>query len=397
MSHKPDVHIITSYYPPESGAASNRIYSLSRKLKNAHHNVEVTTPLPNYPDGEIRKGFRGKFKHISTEDGIRINRLWIYASNSTNKFVRLLSMISYGVSLFLYLLFHKTPQITIIQCSPLLTGFFAVLISRLQKKTIIVNVSDLWPLAGVEMGLLDKHSRYYKVLLWIERYIYHHATGIMGQSQEILDHVQLTSSENKNLFLYRNYPEFSSPDIPESSTAHKVKLVYAGLLGVAQGISQLCRKLKLPRGVTLDLYGGGPETDEICKVISDKPEISYHGSLDRAELHNTLVSYDATVVPLKNRIYGSVPSKIFEYARLGIPILFFSAGEGADIVENSGIGYAVRGIDYDKLNRLIKDIVNGVKPLPSKENVRQIAEKEFTLESQFSEFSKWLETFSAKR
>ena len=52
--------IITSYYPPEIGAASNRIYHLSEGLKQ-NYNVTVVTQLPNYPTGKIFKDYKKSF------------------------------------------------------------------------------------------------------------------------------------------------------------------------------------------------------------------------------------------------------------------------------------------------------------------------------------------------
>ncbi len=79
--------IITSYFPPEIGAASNRIFHLAEGLKT-DYDVSVVTPLPNYPTGKIFDDYKGKFKSKTRENGITINRLWIYASVSRNKFLR---------------------------------------------------------------------------------------------------------------------------------------------------------------------------------------------------------------------------------------------------------------------------------------------------------------------
>ena len=72
-----DVFIITSYYPPEIGAASNRIFQLAEGLNSRNYKVTVVTPLPNYPNGRIFTNYKGKFRHISEDHGIKIYRLWI--------------------------------------------------------------------------------------------------------------------------------------------------------------------------------------------------------------------------------------------------------------------------------------------------------------------------------
>ena len=94
-----EIVIITSYYPPEIGAASNRIFHLAHGLQKLNYKVSVITPLPNYPTGKIFSDYKGKIKHTKVEKNLTIYRLWIYATVSKNKFLRLLAMLSYSFSL----------------------------------------------------------------------------------------------------------------------------------------------------------------------------------------------------------------------------------------------------------------------------------------------------------
>jgi hypothetical protein len=72
--------------------------------------------------------------------------------------------------------------------------------------------------------------------------------------------------------------------------------------------------------------------------------------MERKDLHETLKTFDIAIVPLKTRIYGSVPSKIFEYGSLGFPILYFGGGEGESIVNENHLGWVATVEDYDDLN-----------------------------------------------
>ena len=94
-----DILIITNYFPPETGAASNRIFHLAEGLQKHNFKVSVITPLPNYPRGKVFEDYKGRFKVSSLENNISVYRLWIYASNSKNKLLRLFAMLSYSFSL----------------------------------------------------------------------------------------------------------------------------------------------------------------------------------------------------------------------------------------------------------------------------------------------------------
>ena len=378
MSKK--VCVITNYFPPETGAASNRIHHLAQGLSHIGFSVSVLAPLPNYPEGRIFKDYRGKIRHQSRRDGIDVERLWVFASNSKNKLQRLVAMLSYSCSLALFFLRKKLPETVIIQSPPLLVAFTCVFLLRSKKRQLILNVSDLWPIAGLELGALKK-GFYYRILERIEHYNYKNVNLVLGQSQEILDHVKQCVTGQKT-FLYRNYPVFKIPDTPERlENTGKLKVVYAGLLGVAQGILNLCEHLDYHQ-VEFHIYGSGAETTPIKNFIATNNmlPIRYHGSLKREELHKALVKYDMAIVPLSTRIYGSVPSKIFEFAKLGLPILYCGGGEGESIVKEHQLGWVVPPGDFERINEAMRTIESPTQQM--RDSIKMKAEKHFNFEYQ---------------
>ncbi len=377
-----DILLITNYFPPEKGAASNRIYHLAEGLKKRGYTITVVTPLPNYPYGKIFTSFKGKLKHKGIEDGILIHRLWIFASNSKNKLLRLFAMLSYSFSLIIFFLKHKIPNTVIIQSPPLLVAFTSLFFLKSKKRNIILNVSDLWPSAGLELKVFRKNFSY-KVLEKIEHYNYRTSNIILGQSEEILEHIT-SIYPSKDTFLYRNFPIINSPKSSNSMTPKtKVKIVYAGLLGVAQGIFKLCQELEYSH-VEFHIYGAGNEKEKIEDFIKTNPKlpITYHGEVTRDELHNVILEYDITIIPLLNRIYGSVPSKIFEYAHLGIPLLYFGGGEGEKIVLENELGWVAECGNYDHLNKIIATIKKEELTHNFRSKIKETAQQKFNLDVQ---------------
>ncbi|WP_282134853.1 glycosyltransferase family 4 protein [Seonamhaeicola maritimus] len=379
-----DILIITNYYPPETGAASNRIFHLAEGLQKNHFNVSILTPLPNYPRGHIFNDYKGKFKYFSIENNIKVHRLWIYASNSKNKIIRLFTMLSYSISLIWFIATNKIPNRVIVQSPPLIVAFTSMLFLRSKGRKLILNVSDLWPLAGYELRALKKNFSY-KLLEKIEYYNYKHAHLILGQSEEILSHVQ-SKLPKKQTFKYRNYPIIETLDNKlEPLPNKKLKIVYAGLLGVAQGIHRLCQELDYSN-IEFHIYGDGAERVQIEKFIKTKNElpIYYHGELTRHELHKTIIQYDIAIIPLLNRIYGSVPSKIFEYSKLGLPILYFGGGEGELLIKQNDLGWIADAGNYNELNNVISSII-GTELSKKGAIVQKIANKKFDFNNQLSD------------
>lgn len=378
-----DILIITSYFPPETGAASNRMFHMAEGLKKRKFNVSVITPLPNYPTGSIFEGYRGKFKNSSREHGVLIHRLWLFASNSKNKLLRLLAMLSYSFSLIWHFSFNKIPKQVIVQSPPLLVAFTCMLFLRSKKRKLILNVSDLWPIAGLELGAFKRNFSY-RILEKIEEFNYKNADMVLGQSDEILTHVS-SMFPKKDTFLYRNYPDFKHPKltIQKITKSDKIKIVYAGLLGIAQGIFKLCEALDY-QSIEFHIYGKGSEQPKIEAFIAANIHlpIFYHGEVPRDELHVVLLQYDVTIIPLLNRIYGSVPSKIFEYARLGLPMLYFGGGEGEDIIVKHQLGWIAEAGNYDDLNRIISELSATDLQFEKKEYIQSIALNHFNFDEQ---------------
>lgn len=380
MSKK--ILLITNYFPPEKGAAANRMESIAKGLGKAGYIVKVVCPLPNYPNGKIFDGYTGKLSSTEKVSFGKIIRLWIWPSNSTNKLVRLLSMVSFSFSLIIFFLFNRTPKKIFIQYSPVFVGFTAVCLGRLFSKKVILNVSDLWPTAGLEMGILKKGWDY-SLLLKMESYCYRKADLIVGQSEEILQHISNFENE-KPSFLYRNIPDFDIPKIKEKINSEEIKIVYAGLLGIAQGILKITERLSFPENVSFHIYGAGPEAAKIKAL--QKQNVFFYDELDRESLHAALQNYDIALVPLINKIYGSVPSKIFEYTRLGLPILYFAGGEGEAIVKSESLGWVVSVNDLEALQHFINTISAKELSVFPKEVIQKKSTLVFDFEKQFKAF-----------
>jgi glycosyltransferase involved in cell wall biosynthesis len=382
-----EILIISNYYPPEKGAAANRIEQLALKLKQHNYSVSVVCPLANYPKGEVFPEYKGKFSLREMRDGIDVSRLWIVPSVSKNVFKRILSILSFSVTLFFYLLFARTPKKVIVQSPPLLLSFISVFVLSLKGKKIILNVSDLWPLAAIELGALKPHTFSHKISLRLERFIYKNATLILGQSNEILTHVNEIIPGKKG-FLYRNFPDHDIDELQTKDDGNpKIKLFYAGLLGVAQGVLEACEKINLDaKNIEFHIFGDGAEKTQIEDYLKKNPQknIIFHGMLERNELLKTLASFDIALVPLKTRIYGSVPSKIFEYGALGIPSVYFGGGEGEIIMAQNNLGWIASVGDFDDLNAKLQIISetgkNGIQMM--RERIFETAQAHFNLDLQ---------------
>lgn len=351
--------IVSFYYFPELGAAPSRITNMAEGLQKEGMEVDILTCLPNYPKGKIFDGYTGKFYLSEELNGINIFRYWTFATVSKNPLLRILNMLCFSFLLWCFAWKRKrinSYDTIIIQSPPIMVAYSAmVLFKKIFKKKVVLNVSDLWPMSAVDLGAVKEGSLYHKVLSYMERFIYKNADAVQGQSNEILKHVEEFEPQ-KPLFLYRNLQQ--DEEMGETTSAQKgktLKIVYAGLLGVAQDMLSLIKAIDFKAiNAELHLYGGGNQTQKIEQYIAEhQTGVVYHGYRSKEEINQVLKEYDASIVPLAVHIKGAVPSKIFNLLPAGIPILLCGSGEAAEIVENYKIGYTSQPQDYKSLKKNI--------------------------------------------
>jgi glycosyltransferase involved in cell wall biosynthesis len=352
------VNIISIFFPPEGGAAASRIFNMAKSLQARGVDVEVITALPNYPTGKIFEQYSGKFVAKEEIDGIKCRRYWLYPSNSRNPVLRIWSMVSFSVSMLFALpyLWARSPDLLIINSPPLVTGFFAVIMAKFTRAKAVTNISDIWPLSALELGAIQRGG-FYSLLEKIEYFLYKNSYATLTQSQETLEHIKALVPQ-QNLFLYRNLDE-PSPYLEQGAAYEKteLKIVYAGLLGIAQGVFDICKNVDFKAlGVQLHIYGAGNEWDDIQNYIKTNPDcnISLNGMIPKRDVPKMLSEFHATLIPLNTPIYGAFPSKIFMAISSGLPVFFSGSGEGAKVVADYGLGWINEPADYAVLAQNIQ-------------------------------------------
>ena len=266
--------IITAFFFFLKGAASYRILNTAKELQIKGFDVDVITTLANYPTGKLFKGYRWRLFKRETIEGVMCRRYWLYPSNSNNPFIRIFSMLSYCFSLIftIPLLYINKPDLVLVQTPPLLSGLVAAFISKSIGAKVLLNVSDIWPLTAAELGVMRIESLSYKFFSKIESLMYRLSDSLIAQSNETFEY--LSKKTNKSVFLYRNLtkPYFNKSKNIISNNSKK-KIVYAGLLGLAQGVFKICKNINFNKyDIEFHIYGNGVERSIIKSYINKNPD-----------------------------------------------------------------------------------------------------------------------------
>ena len=411
------IAIFSPNYFPEFGACASRIQHLAERLEKEGNQVTVYTTFPNYPTGSIFKNYRKfilkKLIHKETINKIKVIRFSFYPSNSSSSFVRLFSMMTLSLSwLFAFPLLKKQkPNIVLVQSPPLLPVLSIWILSRMITKksikgkyypSLILNLSDLYPQVLLDLDKI-KGQTIYNLLLNFEKFIYKRMNFIIGQASEIIDYVQKIVPAIPT-FLYRNgvnHELFKIKENYEIEEKEPIKLVYAGLLGVAQGVLEVLENIDFGQlNAELHLYGNGNERSSIENFIkikflntNKKQTVFLHDTIPSKQIAQKLADYDVAIIIQKKQILGTVPSKIYEATAAGLPILLLGGGESAYLIEKYNLGISIKSTEKLQTSlskyKLLKKEISNLKELSFKErqrygeNGRKVAQTLFDKEIQF--------------
>ncbi|MCC6186737.1 MAG: glycosyltransferase family 4 protein, partial [Chitinophagaceae bacterium] len=237
------ITLLCSSFPPEKGAAPNRMYQLAVLLLAKNYEVTVLCAMPNYPTGKIFDAYKGKIIVKEKVDGINVIRLWMWPTNSSNKLKRALSLASYALSLCtlgFWQLWRLPSSIIYMSSPPFVTGVIGSSLAKTLKRKVVLNISDLWPQSAYDLGFL-KEGWLYQLLQKKEQKMYCRADAFTVQSHYIHNHI-LASIPDANVMLYRNLSPVTELPNNERPLGKRI-IVYAGLLGIAQGVLRIVQKI----------------------------------------------------------------------------------------------------------------------------------------------------------
>lgn len=357
--------ILTQYFPPETGAPQNRLHSLAGYFSNLGADVSVLTAMPNYPKMEVFDGYRGKFYKYEEQGNIKVYRAWIFVSKSKSVIFRLLNYFSFVFSSLLVGVFKiNKNDIIICESPPLFLGISAIIIKWINGSKLVFNVSDLWPESAEKLNIIN-NKFLFKITYKLESIIYKNSNLISGQTQGIVKNISNRFPSVKTYWL-PNGIDFNQYNVLANGNEFKVNheinkddfiLMYAGILGYAQGLDVILRSAFVTRNFSEIKYviiGDGPEKEKLFLLTKEMnlSNVKFIGNIPRSKMSDAIAASSAYIVPLKKNdlFLGAIPSKLFEPLAMGKPILLGVDGEARELfIENGNGGLFFTPEDADDL------------------------------------------------
>ncbi|MGO1590657.1 MAG: glycosyltransferase family 4 protein [Ancrocorticia sp.] len=263
----------------------------------------------------------------------------------------------------------RFPPADLVLCTspPLLLVPAAMRIARRMGAPLVLDVRDIWPEIGFQMGSFSKRSVYGRVFSLIARCAYRQAELVTTVSPSKAEYLRSRLGLASKVELIPNGLDLAfleQSENPELVRRHNIDLqptcVYAGNIGLAQGLGTLLDIANERRDVQFLLCGDGAEKARLEARVRQESlsNVKFLGTLGASDVFTLLKHATLSYIPLiSSQLQDSVPTKIFEALGCGCPVLLCAEGDAATIVQESGLGIAVPPEDSERIleafNRMV--------------------------------------------
>ena len=345
------IALLTQYFPPEVGAAQARVSELAEVLSERGHEVTVITAMPSYPLGRVFDGYGGLVRRERLGKVV-VLRVAAVPAKSARLVPRMFCYMSFVLSSVLFGgLCIGRQDVLVVESPPLFLGLSGIVLAWAKRSRLVVNIADLWPESAVRLGVIRRASLAHRMALGLERLCYSRAWFVSGQSKGTLEDIGVRFP-NVERFLLPNSCDVKRFGRRFATEGARQRLdpdgdgfvvTYAGLHGLAQGLSQVLDAAALLRGestVRFALIGSGPEKAELVKMAEARglSNVRFLDPVPPEDVASLLASSDAVLVTMRMYLPGAVPSKVYEGLASERPLLLMAAGEAAEIVGRDDAG-----------------------------------------------------------
>lgn len=371
------IGVFSQWYDPEPGPASlPGVYA--RALTARGHPVRVLTGFPNYPDGRLYSGYRGRWSMSEVRNGIPVHRVPLYPHHGSSALGRVANYTSFALSASLLGSrdFASVDAMWVYN-SPATVGLPLMFHSRLRRTPYLLHVQDLWPDSVVNSGMLPSGAvgRVIEATLGIlVRRTECAAAEIAVVSPSVrgllIDHgvpdtkiSYVPNPTDETLFYPRARTSELRKELLSGAPPETVVVMYAGSFGHVQALENAVDAMSQLRHqpVRLVLAGSGIAEPELRALVSTLglTTVGFLGRHPPGSIPGLMAAADVQLVSLRADPFlaATTPSKLAAIMASAQPVVAAMSGDGADLVRRSGAGVVCQPGDSTALAEAISELV----------------------------------------
>jgi len=338
--------------PNESGGT--RHYEFARHFVEKGHKFTIIASNLSYLTGKPTT----KKKSLVSEqtlNSIRILRSYTFPSLHRSFVWRVISFISF--MFFSIWAGVKTGPVDLVMGTspPIFQAVSAYILAILKKRPFMLEIRDLWPEFGIDMGILT-NPILIRLSRWLEAFLYARASHLVVNSPAFRDYLIIKGVPHEKITIIPNGvdPGMFSPENCGEKIREKYRLdgrfvvTYAGALGTANDIPNIlnaARRLKADERIHFLLVGDGKERSNLEKMAKRMVlhNVTFTGVCTKSEMKNYLAASDAGLATLQNipMFRTTYPNKVFDYMAAGRPTVLAIDGVIREVIEKAKGGVFV--------------------------------------------------------
>ena len=307
---------------------------------------------------------RAQEEPASLEDGVRVYRLPVGRHKGQGMIVQMLEYLTFFVLVFLRLTrLHLRRRYDVVQVHNLPDFLvFAALVPKLTGAKVILDLHDLMPEFYAERTQKPMTSWGVRVVKWQERMSCRFADHVITVTELWRRFLVERGQRPEKVTVVMNVADdrvFRRNVTPvEQENRHGFSLIYHGTMGYAHGLDLVLQAiLRLQNdipGLHLTLHGGGEYRTILQKMVCELGlDNCVHFSRDIVpieRLASLLKAADIGIVPYRDGAFtgGILPTKLMEYAALGIPAIAARTPTISEYFDSSMVEFFTPG-DVDEL------------------------------------------------
>lgn len=340
--------LFSFYFSPDLCAGSFRCTALVEQLKALDVDVDVITTMPNR-----YASFAAQAPAFEEQGRVRIHRIAL-PSHKSGMADQIKAFKAYYQAAF-RLIDGRQYDVVVGTSSRLFTAFLASRVARARKLPLYLDIRDIF-VDTIKDVLPKKISRVSKpVFELIEKYTFRRAGRINLVSAGFAEYFQTRYSQcDYRYFTNGIDQEFldaapTNQGLPQAATPREsgrpIRVLYAGNIGEGQGLHTIVPQLSAALGpsVLFRVIGDGGRLAQLQQAVSGNAAVELLPPMDRSQLIAEYQAADVLFLHLNDypAFTKVLPSKIFEYAALGKPMLAGVSGYAAKFlaehVNNCGV------------------------------------------------------------
>lgn len=368
------MHILflSHYFPPEVNAPASRTWEHCRRWVAAGHELTVVTCAPNCPTGVVSPGFRNAWRHEECCEGVRVIRVWTLLAPNKGFVRRIGNYLSYLVMATLCAVRIKDFDVVVATSPQFFCGWAGVLVSRLRCRPLVLEIRDLWPDSIVAVGAM-RPGPMIRLLLWLEAKLYAAATHIVTVGDDYRAGLVDKGVPADKISVVTNGVDLERSVRVRNTDALRAELNltgrfvcgYIGTVGMAHGLEVVLAAAELAQAqpgndITFLIVGDGAAREKLEQTARERglDQVVFAGLLPKERMPELISACDACLVHLRGaELFSTVlPSKLFEFMALDVPVIMGVRGEAQQIVLEAGAGVAMTPDDPRSLLEAIRQI-----------------------------------------